>query len=121
MLRLALLFSVIAIAFDAIAASIARVFAFNYGQFQLLAVILFAAYGIVAGQRLRSARALAAVAIAVVVDATAGSYVASLIGAWIVTNQTGREALGSTLLSALLNMVVGGAGVVVGDRVAHRA
>lgn len=121
MLRLALLFSVIAVAFDAVAASISRAFAINYGQFQLLSIILFAAYGIAAGQRLRWARALLAVAIAVVVDATIGSYVASLIGAWIAANQTGNEALGTTLLSALLSLVVAVAGVAVGGRVARRA
>jgi hypothetical protein len=121
MLRLALLFSLIAIAFDAVAASISRVFAVNYGQFQLLSVLLFAGYGIVAGQRLRWPRALLAVAIAVVVDATVGSYVASLIGAWIAANQTGREALGTTLISAVLSLVVAAAGVAAGYRVARRA
>ncbi len=121
MLRLALLFSAIAVAFDAVAAAISRAFAFNYGQFSLLALILFAAYGIVAGQRLRWPRALVAVAIAVIVDATIGSFVASLVGAWIAANQTGREAIGSTVMTAVLCLVVAALGVVVGGRVARRA
>ena len=120
MLRLALLFSAVAVAFDAVAASIARAFAFNYGQFQLLAAILFAAYGIVAGQRLRWPRALVAVAIAVVVDATIGSFVASLIGAWIAANQTGRDTAGSIVIAAVLYFVVAALGVAVGGRVVRR-
>jgi len=121
MLRLALLFSAIAIAFDAVAACLARSFAINYGQFQILAVVLFAAYGVAAGQRLRWPRALVAVAIAVIVDATIGSFVASLIGAWISANQTGREAIGSTIIAALLCFVVAALGVAVGARVARHA
>ncbi|MGB8519861.1 MAG: hypothetical protein WCD38_06810 [Candidatus Tumulicola sp.] len=121
MLRLALLFSAVAVAFDAVAAAIARAFAFNYGQFALLAVILFAAYGIIAGQRLRWPRALVAVAIAVTADATIGTFVASHVGAWIAPNQAGREAIGSTVMTAALCFVVAALGVAVGGRVARHA
>lgn len=119
MLRLALLFSLVTIAFDALAASIARGFGFNYGQFQIIAVVLFAAYGVAAGQRLRWAGALVAVAIAVVVDATIGAYVATRVSAWVAANQTGRD--GSALLLGLLYFVVAAAGVAVGSRVPRRA
>lgn len=117
MLRLALLFSVIAVAFEAIAAAIAHAASFNYGQFQIISVILFAGYGIYAGQRLRWLRALVAVSIAVVVDATIGTFVATFIGAWIA--QSDRYAVGTTILAAFLNFVVAGAGVAVGGRVAR--
>jgi hypothetical protein len=120
MLRLALLFALIIVAFDAATALVARAFAINYGNFALLALVLYACFGIYAGQRLRWPRALLAIAIAVVVDAIVGTYVASLLGAWVAQGPYGRDLAGSTLLTALLNLVVGAAGVGVGTRVVRR-
>ena len=121
MLRLALLFALILVAFDAAAALVARTFAINYGSFALLALVLYAGFGIYAGQRLRWLRALLAITIAVLVDAIAGTYVASLLGAWVAQGPYGRDPTGSTLLTAVLNLAVGAAGVGVGTRVIRRA
>ena len=120
MLRLALIFGAIVVAFDVVAASVARAASINYGHFELLAVVLYAAFGIFAGQRLRWPRAVAAIAIAAAIDVFAGSYVASLIGAWISPWNQG-DAMVATLLTGLLNVVVGAAGVAVGSRVVRRA
>ena len=119
MLRLALIFALIAVAFDAAAALISRAAAFNYGQFAVLAVVVYAAFGIYAGQRLRWWRALVAIALAALVDATVGSAVASLLGAWVL--QPWRGAVTSTALDTLLNLVVAAGGVAVGQRVMRRA
>lgn len=119
MLRLALAFALIAVAFDAAAALIARAAAFNYGQFALLSLVLYAAFGVFAGQRLRWQRALIALAIAAVVDVTIGSYVATSLSAWVGQTARDREAVGTAALTGILSLVVGAAGVAAGSRAAR--
>ncbi|MGA8532502.1 MAG: hypothetical protein WB615_00175 [Candidatus Tumulicola sp.] len=122
MLRLALLFAVIVVAFDAIAAFVANAAGFNYGQFALISVVIYVALGIFAGQRLRRFRALTAIVIAALVDASLGSYVAASIGRDVPTvHSSTMEIVGAALLGALLNIAFGTIGVVVGARVARRS
>lgn len=119
MLRLALLFALIAVAFDAAAALIARAAAFNYGQFTILAALLYAGFGIYAGQRLRWWRALIAIAISVLADATLGSAVASVLSAWVF--QPWRDAAGGAALGASLNFALAAVGIAIGQRVRRKA
>ncbi len=80
MLRLGLAMAAIAVLFDATGAALAAGFHFNYGQFEILGVVLFVLMGIYAGRTLPFARALVALLIAAVAEATLGWYVAALIG-----------------------------------------
>ncbi|MBV8117855.1 MAG: hypothetical protein JOZ01_07735 [Candidatus Eremiobacteraeota bacterium] len=95
---------------------------FSYGQFVFIGLVLYVGFGIFAGQRLRVPRALIAIVLAALIDASLGSYVAARIGPG-ATMAPGRtvEIVGVALLGALLNVVLGALGVAVGARVARRA
>ena len=115
-------FGLILVAFDAIAASIAQAARFNYGQFILLGLVVYVGLGIFAGQRLRWQRALAAILIAALIDASLGSYVAALIGPGRpVAGTPVREILAAAFLGALFNAIFGAIGVFIGGRVARRS
>jgi hypothetical protein len=121
MLRLAVVFGLILVAFDAVAAIIANAAGINYGSFTLLGLVIYAALGIFAGQRLRWWRAVVAVIVAALIDSSLGWYVAALIGPGRPAAGTGMtEIVGTALLAGLLDALFGAIGVAVGTRVTRR-
>ncbi|MBV8489419.1 MAG: hypothetical protein JO199_02725, partial [Candidatus Eremiobacteraeota bacterium] len=52
MLRLATLYALAVVAFDGVAALIARAFDFNYGHFAILCIVFFIGLGLYAGYTL---------------------------------------------------------------------
>ncbi len=117
MLRLALIFSAILIAYDALAALIARSITISYDSFAVLSLVVVFFMGIYAGRKL-AWRGIAVVAVASAIEATAGWYVASLIGPGYVPGWTMRALVVMAVEAALLSTVVGLAGVAIGLRVA---
>ena len=121
MLKLALLFALAAIAFDAIGAALAKIFAFNYGHFALLAILLFIAFGFYAGRVLAPARALMAVVIAAVAEATLGWYVAALIGPARPTPGTAFYLIVAfAVIGVVVDSAAGWAGAFFGHRAARQ-
>lgn len=121
MLRLALLFSVTILAFDAVAALVARTLQFNYGQFAILAVVLFAGFGILAGRMLPVGRGIVAILIAAAVDAIVGSLIASAILPGRPVPAAGTsEVFGIAVLAVVPEAVAGIAGAFVGSRIRRR-
>jgi hypothetical protein len=115
------LFAVILVAFAAIAAIIAKAAAINYGDFTLLGLFIYVAFGIFAGQRLRWWRALIALIVAALVDVSLGWYLAALIGPGRPLGSSGAvEIVGTALLAALLDVVFAAIGVAIGARVGRR-
>lgn len=122
MLRLALIFGTILVAFDAAAAAISKAATINYGNFLLPAVLLYVAFGVYAGQRLPRWRALAAIVLAAAVDLFLGNYVALLLGPGRATSGPWtREFTGTAAMTAAADIVFGAIGIAVGSRVARRA
>jgi hypothetical protein len=117
MLRLALLFSIILVAYDAVAALAARGISVSYDSFSVLALVVIFFMGIYAGRKKRW-RAIAVVVIASAVEATAGWYVAALIGPGYVPGWTMRGLIVMAAQSALLSSAVGAVGVWIGVGVA---
>ncbi len=117
MLRLALIFSIVLIAYDALAALIARSVTISYDSFVVLALVLIFFMGIYAG-RVKRWGGIAVVAVAAAVEATLGWYVASLIGPGYVPGWTMRALIVMAIESALLSTAIGLAGVWIGLRVA---
>lgn len=121
MLRQALIFGLILVAFDAAGAAIARVAAINYGHFALLGIVIYIGFGIYAGQRLRVGRALLAIAIAAAIDASLGAYAAALIGPGRPAPGTPTSAIvGLAVITGILSAAFGAVGVAVGTRVRRR-
>lgn len=116
-----MLFAAILVAFAAIAAIVAKAAAINYGDFTLLGLLIYVAFGIFAGQRLRWWRALIALIVAALVDASLGWYVAALIGPGRPLASSGAlEIIGTALLAALLDVVFAAIGIAIGARVGRR-
>ena len=119
MLPLALLFSVVIVAYDALTAAIAKVVGVSYNSFLVLALVLFFLMGILAGRKAGSWAGIIPVAIAAVADATVGWYLAAWIGPGYVPGWTMRVLVSLAIESAVLATVIGCAGVWVGVRVAR--
>ena len=119
MLRLALLFAILAVAFDAVGALIAKLFAFIYGQLALLAVLLFVAMGFYAGRTLPIGRALVAIAIAAVAEATLGWYVAAAIGPARILQASATVIVGIAIIGILIDTAAGALGALIGRRAAR--
>ena len=119
MIRIALLFSIVLVAYDALAALIAKLVGVSYNSFVLLALVLIFFMGVLAGRKARSWAGIVAVAIAAIVEATAGWYAASLIGPGYVPGWTMGGLIEMAIESALLSACVGAAGVWVGLGVAQ--
>jgi hypothetical protein len=117
MLRLALVFSIVLVLYDAVAAWIARSITVSYDSFLVLALVLIFFMGIYAGRKKRW-RAIVTIAIAAAVETTAGWYVAALIGPGYVPGWTMRVLIVMAVEGWLLSMAVGSAGVWVGLGVA---
>ncbi|MBV8067539.1 MAG: hypothetical protein JO113_06155 [Candidatus Eremiobacteraeota bacterium] len=120
MLRSGLVFSIIIVLYDVVAAAIARSVGVAYNSFLVLALVLFFFMGVYAGRTRRSWSGIVAVAIAAVADATLGWYVAAMIGPGYVPGWTMRGLIVMAVESAVLSIVIGAAGVWVGLSVAGR-
>ena len=120
MLRSGVLFSILIVLYDALAAAIARAVGISYDSFLVLALVLFFFMGIYAGRKRRSWSGILAVAIAALADATLGWYVATIIGPGYVPGWTMRGLIVMASESALLSTAIGAAGVWVGLGVAGR-
>ena len=118
MVRLALLFAVVIIAYDALSAAIAKVVGVSYNSFLVLALVLFFFMGLFAGRKVRSWAGILPVAVAAVADATVGWYSAALIGPGYVPGWTMRDLVTLAIESFVLATAIGAVGVWVGLGVA---
>lgn len=119
MLRLGLLFALALVAYDALAAALAKWIGISYDSFVVLTVVLIFFMGVYAGRKRGSWDAMVAIAVAAVLEATAGWYVAAAIGPGYVPGWTLRQLIVLATESALLLSAVGAVGVAVGLRVAR--
>lgn len=117
MLRTALWFSAILLAYDAFAAIVAKWLTISYNSFLIPALVMLFFMGVYAGRKARSWAGLTPVVIAAIVDATLGWYVAATIGPGFVPGWTMRELVVMSVESALVSIVIAGAGVWIGLRV----
>ncbi|HTX58169.1 MAG TPA: hypothetical protein VMH02_00735 [Verrucomicrobiae bacterium] len=117
MFRLALLFSVVAVAYDALAAGIARALSISYDTFAILAFVLFFLMGLLAGRKAHAWTGVLPVAIAALVEATAGWYVAAAIGPGSVPGATREWIVYAGLAGAAYLIVAGAAGVAIAKRI----
>lgn len=118
MLRLALLFSVIIVAYDAGTAAIAKAVGVSYNSFLVLALVLIFFMGIYAGRVVGSWAALLAVVVVAVADATIGWYVAAWIGPGYVPGWTTRVLISLAIQSVVVATAIGAVGVWIGLGVA---
>jgi hypothetical protein len=114
MLRLAMFFSAIVVAFDAVSAAVAKSVSTSYDSFLVLALVIFFFIGVYAGRVMRSWSAVLPVAAAAAVGATFGWYVAALIGPGYVPGWTMRDLIALAIESTILSTVVGLGGVWIG-------
>jgi hypothetical protein len=118
-LPLTLLFGAVVVAYDAFAASIAAALTISYNSFLLPGLVILFFMGVLAGRVARSWSGAVPVTIAAVIDATAGWYVAALIGPGYVPGWTPRALIVMGAESALLSAAIGWCGVWIGIRVAQ--
>lgn len=116
-LRLALPFGLIVVAYDALVAVVAAALTISYNSFLLPLLVILFFMGVYAGRVARSWAGVIPVTIAAIVDATAGWYVAALIGPGYVPGWTPRGLIVMGIESALLATVVAWCGVAIGVRV----
>ena len=114
MLRTASIFSLIFVAYDALAAALAKWIVISYDSFVVLPVVAAFFMGVYAGRKRRSWGGIVPVAIAAVVEVTLGWYVAAVIGPGYVPGWTMRDLTVLAAESAALIITVGAAGVWVG-------
>ena len=119
MLRQALLFSVVLVVYDALAALVARALAIAYDSFVVVALVLLFFMGIYAGRKQRSWFGMVPMASAACVEATLGWYVASLVGPGYVPGWTPRALIVMASEAMALSMLIGAIGVWVGLGVAN--
>jgi hypothetical protein len=117
-LRNALSFSVILLVYDVLAALVAKALTISYNSFLVLALVIVFFMGVYAGRTARSWEGIVAIAIAACVEATAGWYLAALIGPGYVPGWTPRVLVTMAVESALLSTAIGCLGVWTGLRVA---
>ncbi|HEX3672255.1 MAG TPA: hypothetical protein VHT92_11185 [Candidatus Cybelea sp.] len=117
MLRLALIFAAVLVAYDALAAVIARAIGISYDSFAVLSLVVIFFMGVYAGRKQRG-RGIIVIAIVAAVEATVGWYLASLIGPGYVPGWTMRVLVVMGVEAWLLSAAVGLAGVGIGMRVA---
>lgn len=115
MLPLALFFSAILLAYDALTAAIAKVVGISYDSFLVLAWVLFFFMGVLAGRKF-GWYGLIAVVVAAVFEATIGWYVAAAIGPGYVPGWTMRTLALLAFERALLSSAIAAAGVFIGRR-----
>jgi hypothetical protein len=115
MLPLAIFFTAILIAYDASTAAIARAIGVSYDSFLVLAWVLFFIMGVLAGRKF-GWPGLIVVAVAAVLDATLGWYIAAAIGPGYVPGWTMRMLVVLAFERALLSSAIAAAGVFIGRR-----
>jgi hypothetical protein len=115
MLPLALFFTAILIAYDALTAAIARAVGVSYDSFLVLAWVLFFCMGVIAGRKF-GWLGLIAVVVAAALEATAGWYVAAAIGPGYVPGWTMRMLGLLAFERALVSSAIAAAGVFIGRR-----
>jgi hypothetical protein len=118
LLRNALWFSAILVAYDVLAAFVAKALTISYNSFLVLALVLVFFMGVYAGRAARSWQGLVAIVVAACVEATAGWYLAALVGPGYVPGWTPRLLVAMAVESALLSTAIGCLGVWTGLRVA---
>lgn len=118
MVRIALFFSVVIVAYDALTAVIAKVVGISYNSFLVLALVLFFFMGLFAGRKARSWAGLLPVATAAAADAIIGWYLAALIGPGYVPGWTMRDLVTLAIESGVVATIIGAVGVWVGLGVA---
>jgi hypothetical protein len=117
-LRVAVLFSLIIVAYDALAATIAKALIISYNSFLVPALVLFFFMGIYAGRKSGSWSGTLVIVIVAAVDATLGWYVAALIGPGYVPGWTMRQLIVLGFESAVVSTAIGAVGVWIGLAVA---
>jgi len=115
--KMALIFSIVLVLYDAVAALIARSLTISYDSFLVLSLVLIFFMGVYAGRK-RRGRGIVAIAIAAAIEATAGWYCAALIGPGYVPGWTVRTLIVMAVEAWLLSAGVGFVGVGIGLRVA---
>jgi hypothetical protein len=115
MLPLALFFTAILIAYDALTAAIAKVVGISYDSFLVLAWVLFFFMGVLAGRKFGWS-GLFAVIIAAALEATLGWYIAAAIGPGYVPGWTMPMLAMLALERALVSSAIATAGVFIGRR-----
>lgn len=118
MLRLALLFSAIVVAFAGSSAALAKSLTISYDSFLVLALVVLFFMGVFAGRRAGSWSGMFPIAIAAIAWATIGWYVAALVGPGFVPGWTVRDLMVMAVESTLLATAVGAAGLWIGLGVA---
>lgn len=123
MFRLATIYAISAVAYDLIAALIARAFSINFGNFAIFCIILFIGAGIYAGRTLPPRRAVVAIVIAAIAEATLGWYVAAIIGpARPTSNVSWSSIVFLAIVGIAIDTAAGLLGVMFGARAArHRS
>ncbi|MBV8530206.1 MAG: hypothetical protein JO104_02730 [Candidatus Eremiobacteraeota bacterium] len=111
-------FSAVLIAYDAAAATIAKVLTISYNSFLVLSLVIVFFMGVFAGRVAGSWLGILPVVVAAIVDATIGWYVAALIGPGYIPGWTMRQLLTLAVESVLLSTAIGCVGVWVGMAVA---
>ena len=117
MIRLAVLFSAIVVAYDALAAAIAKGLVISYGSFVVPEAVLFVFMGIYAGRKMGGWNGFAPVLIAAIANGTLGWYVAALIGPGAMPPGQISTAAFQLASYILVPAVFGAAGVATGIRV----
>ena len=115
MLPLALFFTAILVLYDALTAAIAKAIGISFDSFLVLAWVLFLIMGVIAGRKYGWFGMIPLV-VAAALEATAGWYVAALIGPGYVPGWTTRTLVTLALERALLSSAIGAAGVFIGRR-----
>ena len=115
MLPLALFFTAVLIAYDALTAAIAKAVGISFDSFLVLAWVLFFLMGVIAGRKF-GWFGLLAVAVAAALEATLGWYVAALIGPGYVPGWTTQMLLLLAVERTLVSCAIAAAGVFIGRR-----
>jgi hypothetical protein len=115
MLPLAIFFTAIIIAYDALTATIARAVGVSYDSFLVIAWVLFFVMGVLAGRKF-GWPGLIVVALAAALDATLGWYIAAAIGPGYVPGWTVRMLVVLALERGLLSIAIAATGVFIGRR-----
>ena len=115
MLPVALFFTAILIAYDALTAAIAKAIGISYDSFLVLAWVLFFFMGVIAGRKFGWPGPIVILIVATL-EATAGWYVAAAIGPGYVPGWTTRMLMLLASERALLSTAIGVAGVFIGRR-----
>lgn len=116
MIRFAVMFSAIMLAFDVAGAFVAHVLGIDFGNFVFVAALAYVFFGFYAGRILRSWRALVSIVIAAVVDATLGTYFSTNIDPGIGASAVPEITAFGTAVYLAIALTLGAVGVATGVR-----